>query len=225
MENRSTTTYTVFADFERHIFTGTDLAEAVDHGKRAYLQGGIQTVVVFDDATGDRSEIDSRPDAETACAWLARLAPKRAGPGRPKLGVICREISLLPRQWAWLEAQPGTASGTLRRLIDEARKQHSARDLARAAKDAACKFMSVVGGDRPGFEAATRALYAGDFEAVRADTASWPADLGRHLEHLVGVAADLQRRVDAETATRAGGDDAASPVRSRDPQSPRSGPF
>ena len=200
MENQSTT-YTVFADFERHVCTGTDLAEVVDQGKRAHLEGGIQTVVVFDDATGERSEIDARPEAEVACAWLAVSAPKRSGPGRPKLGVTSREISLLPRQWAWLEAQPGSISATLRRLVDEARKQHGPRDRARAAKDAVCKFMTVVGGDRAGFEAATRALYAGDFATAVTETAGWPDDLRHHVERLVGVAAHRQRQIETSVTS------------------------
>ncbi len=180
-------TYSVFADFRRLVHTGTDLATAIAHGRRAYA-GGVQTVVVFDDATGDRTEIDPRADSGEA----ERLAPKRVGPGRPKLGVVSREVSLLPRHWDWLGAQPGGASVALRRLVDEARKKNAHVDLARTATDAAFKFMSVVGGDLPQFEEASRALYAGRFADVRSLTSSWPEDLRVHLGRLVDRAERLR---------------------------------
>jgi hypothetical protein len=179
------TTFSVFADFQHHLYTGADLGEAVEHGRRAY-QTGVQTVVLFDDATGERAEIDPRSGFDP---WPERIAPPstlpRSGPGRPKLGVVSREVSLLPRHWAWLNAQPGGASAALRRLVDGARKHHARADEARRARDAAYKFMSAMGGDRPGFEDASRALFADRFALVADLTASWPPGLRDHLRRLL----------------------------------------
>src|SRR5262245_39262991 len=113
MDDQSTT-FSVFADFQRHLHTGTDLAEAVERGRRAYQTEGVQTVVLFDDATGERTEIDPRSGFDP---WPERMTPPstvpRSGPGRPRLGVVSREVSLLPRHWQWLNAQPGGASASL----------------------------------------------------------------------------------------------------------------
>lgn len=180
--------YSVFADFKRHIHTGTDVTEAVEKARQVYLEGGVQTVVVFDDVTGNRTEIDPRGDVEQSIALLDPTALKRSGPGRPKLGVVSREVSLLPRHWDWLNAQPGGASGAIRRLVDDARKQFHHRDLARVAKDAVCRFMSVVGGDLPNYEEALRALYADRFADAEALTTGWPDDLRNHVKRLMVTA-------------------------------------
>jgi hypothetical protein len=179
-------TYTAFADCLRHIHTGTDLVDVVERGRAAYDSGGVQTVWIFDDATGERAEVDPR---EGIFPWPERAAPPKAGPGRPKLGVVSREVSLLPRHWDWLATQPGGASAALRRLVDEARKDNAGADAVRVAKEAAYRFMSVVGGDRPNFEEASRALFAGRFAEVAEMTASWPADLRNHLRRLLDRAA------------------------------------
>ena len=105
----------------------------------------------------------------------------RTGPGRPKLGVVSREVSLLPRHWAWLEQQPGGISGALRRLVDESRKANQGRDRARAARDAAGKIMWALAGNFPGFEEASRALYAGDLAGFEQQTEGWPGDIRNHL--------------------------------------------
>jgi hypothetical protein len=99
--------------------------------------------------------------------------------------VVSREVSLLPRHWEWLNAQPGGASAALRRLVDDARKHHARAGEARQARDAAYKFMSAMGGDRPGFEEASRALYADRFDRVAELTAGWPAGLRDHLRRLL----------------------------------------
>ncbi|MFY0534142.1 DUF2239 family protein [Nannocystis pusilla] len=53
----------------------------------------------------------------------AEEPPARTGPGRPKLGVVSREVSLLPRHWEWLERQP---SGSRRRCADSSRRRSGA---------------------------------------------------------------------------------------------------
>ncbi len=145
--------------------------------------GGADMALVFDDATGAVVDLDLRgSDAEI----LARLAGRSAAPqadegqrgrGRPKLGVVAREITLLPRQWEWLAAQPGGASAVLRRLVDEARKAVDPRQKRRAAQEAAYRFLLAMAGDRPGYEEATRALFADDRAALEERLADWPTDI------------------------------------------------
>jgi uncharacterized protein len=139
-----------------------------------------EPVLVFDDITGEMIEIDLRGTAEEV---LARLGPEgqadetSRGPGRPKLGVVAREITLLPRHWDWLNGQPGGASVALRKLVEEASRAKVGLDKARASRDAAYKFLSALVGNLPGFEETIRALFAGDAEQFQAHTQAWPADL------------------------------------------------
>jgi hypothetical protein len=136
--------------------------------------------LVFDDTTGAVIDLDLRGSDDDVLARYA-IEPPARGRGRPKLGVVAREVTLLPRQWDWLADQPGGASATLRRLIDAARRD--APDL-RPAREAAYRFMAATAGDRPGFEEATRALFASDRERFRLHAAPWPADLREHAEAL-----------------------------------------
>ena len=114
-------------------------------------------------------------------------APKR-GRGRPRLGVVPREITLLPRHWQWLNAQPGGASVALRKLVEEARKLHEGTDRIRQSQERCYRFMSAIAGNLPGFEEATRALYARDFAAFESHIAIWPDDLRDHVLMLAGNA-------------------------------------
>jgi uncharacterized protein len=106
-----------------------------------------------------------------------RLDPAPRARGRPRLGVVAREITLLPRHWEWLATQPGGASVALRKLVDAARHTHAADDRATAARDAAYRFMNAVAGDLSQFEEVIRALYRGDEERFRALIAEWPRDV------------------------------------------------
>jgi hypothetical protein len=143
-------------------------------------------VLVFDDATGRVVDLDLRgSEAEIRRRYAPRSGDEsRKGPGRPRLGVIPREVTLLPRHWEWLNAQPGGASVALRRLIDEARRSHAAPDRIRNAKEAAYRFMSAMAGDERGFEEAARALFAGDRPRFETETAAWPVDLRNHARLL-----------------------------------------
>ncbi|OWJ66181.1 hypothetical protein BWR60_15625 [Inquilinus limosus] len=153
-------------------------------------------VLVFDDATGRVVDLDLRgSDAEI----VARLAPAESGEpaeprgrGRPKLGVVGREVTLLPRHWEWLAAQPGGASVALRRLVDEARRAGGAAQRRRAAREAGYRVMSAMAGDLPGFEEASRALFAGDRARFEQETAAWPADLRAYVTRLAFAATDLE---------------------------------
>lgn len=169
-----------------------ELAEVVARCKAQLDAGEEARIALFDDESGAIVDIDfSGSEAEV----LARLpgsdsgAPsvsKRRGPGRPSLGVVSREVSLLPRHWLWLSQQRVGASAALRRLVEVARKSESHEAVGRRAIDAAHRFMWDIAGDRPGFEEASRALFASDFERFEALISDWPegirGQLGRHIE-------------------------------------------
>ncbi len=164
-----------------------DVALAV---RRAAGSGAAGPLLVFDDATGRVVDVDTRG---TEAEVVARLSPGAAagetggpdpaaprGRGRPRLGVVAREVTLLPRHWEWLAAQPGGASVALRKLVEEARRGGADADRRRAARDAAYRFASALAGDLPGFEEAARALFADDRERFRALVAAWPEDVRDH---------------------------------------------
>ncbi len=134
-----------------------------------------ETVLTFDAATGRVVDLDLRGDL---AAVLARLTPapeaEKRGPGRPKLGVTAREVTLLPRHWDWLSAQPGGASVALRKLVEAALREAEGPDRARRAKEATYRFMTAIAGDLPGYEDATRMLFAGDWTAFDAAVEGWP---------------------------------------------------
>ena len=108
-------------------------------------------------------------------------APEPRGRGRPKLGVVAREITLLPRHWDWLNSQPGGASVALRKLVEEARRGSGDRDRIRSAQEAAYHFMSAIAGNLPGFEEASRALFAYDRRRFGDLIAAWPEDVRDHV--------------------------------------------
>ena len=122
-------------------------------------------VLVFDDESGRQI------DLPVAAVEVPR------GRGRPSLGVAAREVTLLPRHWEWLAGQPGGASATLRRLIEEARKRGR---TPRECLDAAYRFLTVMAGDLAGYEEAMRALYAGDRPRFAALAAEWPEAVRAH---------------------------------------------
>ncbi|RZI99743.1 MAG: DUF2239 family protein [Brevundimonas sp.] len=132
-------------------------------------------LLVFDAASGRVVDLDLRGTLGEAKARLipAPEAEKR-GPGRPKLGVTAREVTLLPRHWDWLSAQPGGASVALRKLVEGALRDADGPDRARKAKEAAYRFMTAIAGDLPNYEEATRMLFAGDWTAFDAAVEGWP---------------------------------------------------
>jgi hypothetical protein len=169
------TTYTAFLGWKR-IATGSR-EEMLRQIKTSLAdQAADETLLIFEDQTGTQVDFDLRGTVEEV---LERVAPKpvRTGPGRPRLGVISREISLLPRHWDWLEAQRSGASATLRRLVDEARKQDSPESESRRAIEATGRVMTVIAGNLPGFEEAYRALYARDHGRLEQWIKDWPEDL------------------------------------------------
>jgi hypothetical protein len=176
------TTYTAFAG-ERLLAAGA-LRALLSRVKHALDRDPELAVLIFDDRSGKQVEFDFRGSEDEV---LEREAPQKArsGPGRPKLGVVSREISLLPRHWAWLEDQPQGASAALRRLVDEARKRDPGKEQARRMRDAAGRVMWSIAGDLPNFEEASRALYAHDQKRFDALIAGWPKDIRTHLSRLL----------------------------------------
>lgn len=137
--------------------------------------GAEAAPLVFDLATGRVVDLDLRG---TLAEATARLTPapgaEKRGPGRPKLGVTAREVTLLPRHWDWLSAQPGGASVALRKLVEGALREAEGPDRARRAKEATYRFMTALAGDLPNYEEATRMLFAGDWTAFDAAVEGWP---------------------------------------------------
>ena len=133
------------------------------------------------DHTGRVVDLDPAKLPGTAVLYDAR-SPDSRGPGRPKLGVRAREVTLLPRHWDWLAAQPGGASVTLRKLVEAAIRDPKAERIA--SRDAAYHFASAMGGDEAGFEEAMRALYAGKRKKFRRHLETWPPDVRDHLEKM-----------------------------------------
>src|SRR3982074_1084815 len=163
-----------------------ELAEVARTAKTAVDEG--EQVLIFDDATSEAIEVDFRGTAEDGLQRLARPGRTKAavtpeaprGPGRPRLGVVAREVTLLPRHWDWLNAQPGGASVALRKLVETARRANEGKDRVRQSQEAAYRFMSAMAGNRPGFEEATRALFAGRREHFDQLIAPWPQDVSDH---------------------------------------------
>ncbi|MFP2909153.1 DUF2239 family protein [Pyxidicoccus sp. 3LFB2] len=175
--------------------------EAVSLKAKAWVDSGEPAmVVIYEDATGlpvhpdlrgTREDVLRGLEARRAKAAAAGEDPegaRRSGPGRPKLGVVSREVSLLPRHWEWLNAQPGGASAALRKLVEAARRDGAGRDRARRSQEAAGTFMLAVAGDLPGCEEASRALYASNAERFEQLTQSWPDDIRVHVRRLAAVA-------------------------------------
>jgi hypothetical protein len=151
--------------------------------KGAVENGEESPILIFDDETCRPIEIDFRGSKDDVRARLTAEETPR-GPGRPRLGVVAREVTLLPRHWEWLNRQPGGASAALRRLVDEARRANEEKDRVREAREAAYRFMSAMAGNEPGFEEASRALFAGKAEGFRLQTEGWPTDVREHARML-----------------------------------------
>jgi len=173
-----TSSYSAFAG-DRLIAFG-HLAEVLSAAKAYVDSSEDPQLLIFEDRSGRQIDFDFRGSVDEVLA-RALPPPGRTGPGRPKLGVISREVSLLPRHWEWLEAQPEGISVGLRRLVEEARKRNPSEQRARKGREALSKFMTAIAGNRPNYEEATRALFASDHARFEELIADWPEDIRAHL--------------------------------------------
>jgi uncharacterized protein len=173
--------YSAFAGV-RLIASGSLADVAVAAAKAA--GAGKDSVLVFSDSTGEQADLDLRGQPEAIAARYRGTEDGARGRGRPKLGVVAREVTLLPDQWEWLASQPGGASVALRKLVQAARGAGTARERMRRSQERSYKFMVALAGNLPGFEEAARALFANDEERLRDKTSGWPQDVRDHVLRL-----------------------------------------
>ena len=183
----------------RRLATGA-LADVAAAAKAAFDRAPrTSTILVFEDATGEQVDLDYSGSPDDVQRTLAAREGHRErhvddaeeparGPGRPRLGVVAREVTLLPRHWQWLSGQPGGASVALRRLVDEARRANVGRDRVRRGQEVAYRVMSALAGDRPGYEEAIRALFAGNVQRFDEETRRWPRDVRDYTRALAADA-------------------------------------
>lgn len=177
-------TYTTFSG---HVHVVTGPLENMLMATKVHLDTQPEAqVLIFDDSTGRQVDYDFRGTTAEVLARYVQVEQTR-GPGRPKLGVVSREVTLLPRHWEWLAEQPSGASAAIRRLVDQARKND---DGGRQATTVAGRVMTSLAGDLPGYEEAYRALDAGDRAEFERRTAEWPTDVRDHVRLLAAAAFD-----------------------------------
>lgn len=174
-------------------FNGTQQIAAGDLREVALKahKTGSTAVLIFDDVTSELIDLNLSLPPRDLLRQLESAAPQAPAPveeprspGRPKLGVIPREVTLLPRHWEWLNLQPGGASVALRKLVEEARRVNRSTDRVRRAKEATYRFVSAMAGNETGFEEATRALFAGDGVRFAQHSQTWPKDVREHAAKL-----------------------------------------
>ena len=188
-------------------FSGTkriasgDLPEVALKAKAVWDRDRWAQLLIFDDVTSNLIEVDFRGTPEDVLRRIKKEAanvlstgetanpegdPRR--PGRPKLGVVAREVTLLPRHWDWLASQPGGASVALRKLVEQARSANQDSDRRRRSQEAAYRFLSAMAGNEAGFEEAIRALFGGNKERFDETVAAWPKHVRDHARKLASVA-------------------------------------
>lgn len=180
----STNTYTAFEGND--LFCRGTLEEVVKKVKRNKSQDHI---LIFNDSTGKTMDFNFQGSEKEVLKrleiFIGSPSPSEySGPGRPKLGVVSREVSLLPRHWEWLAAQPGGASATLRRLVEEGKKKEAGASEVKLAQERTYKFMSVMAGDLPGYEEALRALYRKEKKTFLSEIKTWPPAIQSHAIEL-----------------------------------------
>ncbi|MBW4787961.1 DUF2239 family protein [Alcaligenes faecalis] len=198
-------TYTSFMG-HRRIASGPMLVNVL--AVKKVLESRVNDpVLIFDDVTGRFVDVNTQGTDEELAQRYAPVDVSEAeveqieeeaprGRGRPKLGVVPREVTLLPRHWDWLATQPGGASVALRKLVEEARRASAAKDQRRQAQERTYNFMTAIGGDLPGFEEAMRALFADELERFKSLLAAWPNDVREH-------AIELAQNADASAVNEA----------------------
>ena len=182
----------------RRIASG-GLPEVAAKAKALLDRASHAQVLIFDDSTSELIEVDFRGSPARVLQRIGEMAAappatesapsadETRRPGRPKLGVVGREVTLLPRHWDWLATQPGGASVALRKLVEHARLANQGKDRLRRAQEAAYRFLSAMAGNEPGFEEAIRALFAGKREPFENLVEPWPRDIRDHAKKLAAA--------------------------------------
>jgi hypothetical protein len=180
MNDRQASEFTAFVG-SRRLASGP-LDQVALAAKKAVDRGTRQPVLIYNDHTGRAIDIDARGSDAEILARLSQPPPPSLprGRGRPKLGVVAREITLLPRHWQWLGSQPGGASVAIRKLVEAARRANQEVDQRRQRQEAAYHFMSAMAGNLANFEEASRALFAGQRERFDELIKGWPTDIRDH---------------------------------------------
>jgi len=184
-------TYTAFSGTE--LLVRGPLADVLAATKPLVDEEPSRPLLIFEDGSGRQVDFDFTGSVKEV---VDRARPKVVanGPGRPRLGVVSREISLLPRHWEWLESRPEGCSAALRRLVEEAQKRDPEAEHRTRARDAAHKFLWAIAGNYLNFEEVTRALYAGEHEQMFELMLDWPEDVREHTRALLGLGSNRDPR-------------------------------
>lgn len=183
MEQTQTQSYSAFEGV--NLLSQGSLEEVVLTVKRRLKSKSDASILVFSDLTGKQMDFDLRgTEKEVVQRLKVYLVPdaekSQAGPGRPKLGVVAREISLLPRHWEWLSTQSGGASAVLRRLVETEMKGSTQKERIKQTQESTYKFLSSIAGNLGHYEEVIRALYAKDFKEFKDSMSGWPIDIKQH---------------------------------------------
>ncbi len=180
---------TSFSAFDGHqlLFKGA-FSEVVLKIKKRIGKDSNSSILIFSDATGKTMDFNFQGTEKDILKRLEVFVTEKSqpleGPGRPRLGVVSREISLLPRHWEWLASQPGGASATLRKFVDAEMRKSSDGPSVQQAQERAYKFMNVMAGDLEGYEDALRALYRKDKKQFTASIKNWAPDVKTYVVEL-----------------------------------------
>ena len=181
---KSQFSYTAFGN-EKLIAHGS-LDEVVLKIKRWHDKNSTGSLLVFNDFTGKTMEFDLRGSEKEVLQKIEMFIPQdtaavSVGPGRPKLGVVTREVSLLPQHWEWLASQPEGASAALRKLVEGAKKNLVMKESVKQVQERVYKIMSILAGDLPQYEEALRSLYRRNAENFKQHTAIWSPDIKEYV--------------------------------------------
>lgn len=180
-------TYAAFAD-NRLVAAGS--LEDVLRATKKRAGKGVKPVLIFEEASGRQADFDLRGSVDEVVARTRNEA--KPGPGRPRLGVVSREVSLLPRHWDWLENQPNGASAAIRRLVDEARHNETGIERGRHVRNGINRFLWSLAGDFANFEEVARALDAREDSRLDGLMSSWPKDVREYVFRRIELAKGIE---------------------------------
>ena len=181
-------TYAAFAD-NRLVASGS-LDDVLRATKKRADKGG-KPVLIFEEGSGRQVDFDLRGSIDDVLARTRNQA--KPGPGRPRLGVVSREVSLLPRHWDWLENQPNGASAAIRRLVDAARHDETGIERGRHLRNGINRVLWSMAGNFANFEEAARAIDAREDSRLDLLMSSWPKDVREYVFGRLEVAQGIER--------------------------------